>query len=130
MAALLIAGIASVYLYNGQPVRLVRMQGVKQSVPDVSGAPKTELSVPLTLAAKTDAALTPAGLVSKPATETNKLDKVSTLAPSDAADVALPMRSLSSTAADVRIRQDPPIFRECPQAVATLGLCSPATKKE
>lgn len=40
------------------------------------------------------------------------------------------VRPLPANDADMKPRQEPPIIKECSEAVAALGLCSPGTKQE
>jgi hypothetical protein len=43
---------------------------------------------------------------------------------------AVAVRPPLATHGEIRTRRDPPIFKECPEAVAALGLCNPSTKQE
>ena len=60
--------------------------------------------------------------VSTLATATDELESPPKLAQATAGAVPI-VSPLPATAAKVKTRQDPPVFKECPQAVATLGLC-------
>lgn len=51
-------------------------------------------------------------------------------ATSKPADPAVSMRSSSTPDIEVKARHDSPIFKECPESVAALGLCNPTTKQE
>ena len=115
-AVALIAGLVSVYLYDGQPARLAQKQDVKPLAPDVSGRPNPGQPTTLTLSAQTDVALTRTDVATKPVTGIDGLDMAPTPGPASVSEAA------------VNIRQAPAILRDCPQAVATLGLCSPETK--
>ena len=118
----LIAGLVYAYFHNVQPVRVAQKQGVKQLAPDVSGGPNLVQPAPLTLSAQTDGELTRTGAVTKPATETDRLDTSPTPAPAPA----------PAPASEAAVNSPKPssILSDCPQAVATLGLCSPDTKSK
>lgn len=116
-ALALIAGLVYAYfLHGGQPVRVAQKQGVKQLSPDMSGGPILVQPTPLTLSAQTDMELKQTGVVTKPATGTDGLDTAPTPA------------SVPASEAAVNSLKPPSILRDCPQAVAALGLCSPDTK--
>ena len=119
-AVALIAGLVYAYFHDGQPVRVAQKQGVKQLAPDVSGGPNLVQPTPLTLSAQTDVELTQTGVATKPATGIGGLDTAPTPTPAPA----------PATEAAVNSPKPPSILRDCPQAVATLGLCSPDTKSE
>lgn len=125
VAALLLALIAiPVYFYYGQSAKLAQKQGVKQLGPGVSGAPKPGGDTHSIVAAQADSALKPTDKVPKPVRGTEGLEKAPSLAPSSAG-ATLTKRPLPATDAEVKARQDPPVLKVCPQAVATLGLCNP-----
>jgi hypothetical protein len=119
----------SVHFYDEQSAQLAQKQGVEKIVPGVADAPMPAGSTPSTVTAQVDAALTPTSAMPKLAAGTDELEKRPSLAP-PGAGAALTVPPSPATDAEVKIRQDPPIPRECPQAVATLGLCNPDTKQK
>lgn len=131
-AALLLAlliNLAYVHFYSGPPEQLSQQQGKKQLAPDAAGTPEPEGSRPPAVASQADPALKPADTVQKNASGADGLEKApSGEPPADGA--ALAGRPLPATDDEVKARQVPPIFKECPQAVATLGFCNQGTRQE
>lgn len=94
----------SVYSYYGEPEQLAqteieKTEVVKQAVPEVPVEPKPDGLTPQDPVMPVDAALKPEDTASKVATRPEVSEKV------------------------------PPVFNECPQAVATLGLCNAPTNE-
>ncbi|MEO6321379.1 MAG: zinc ribbon domain-containing protein [Polaromonas sp.] len=125
----LVIGFAYLHFYSGQPEQLSQQAGEKQLTPDASGTPQSEGSRPPAVASQAESALRPADTVQKNASSADGLEKApSRETPADGA--ALAGRPLPATDDEVTVRQIPPIFKECPQAVATLGLCNQGTRQE
>lgn len=123
----------SVYSYYGEPEQLAqteieKTEVVKQAVPEVPVEPKPDGLTPQDPVMPVDAALKPEDTASKVATRSEVPEKVPPRAPPKAVS-ALAVRPLPATAAPVKSRQEPPVFNECPQAVATLGLCNAPTNE-
>jgi len=110
----LTTAVVAVYLYDGQRVQLAQKQGEKQAATDRPGAPKRGGSTLSTGAVQIDS---------------DEPEKPPSAAPPDA-DAARTVRPLPATDAKGKTRHDRPIVEKCPQAVATLGLCNPATQQE
>jgi ribosomal protein L40E len=128
--ALLLALLAaSVYFYYEPSKQLPPKQDIQQPVPTVSAAPMPAESTPPVVAAQVDTDLPPTNTIPKLATTTVAPEKAPALAP-PGVDTALTVRLPSATVVEVNTRKDPLIFEECPQAVATLGLCNPDPKQE
>jgi hypothetical protein len=104
---------------------------------DATSAPKDTTSQPTTGAAEVEKAPSRAArVVAKPRTDPEPLpanrpldEPASVSRPTampQAAGAALSVRRSSVIDAGVTSRKDPPIFKECTEAVAALGLCSPS----
>ncbi|HYM47305.1 MAG TPA: hypothetical protein VES91_02415, partial [Burkholderiaceae bacterium] len=103
---------------------------------DATSAPKDTASQPTTGAEEVEKAPSPAArVVAKPRTDpeavaaNRPLDAPASVsrpaAMPQAAGAALSVRRSSVIDAGVTSRKDPPIFKECTEAVAALGLCGP-----
>jgi len=128
-ALLLALLVTSVYLYYEPPSQLRPTQDIPQPAPVISAAPMPAESTPSVTAAQIDSALPATDAIPRLATGTGAPKKAPSLAPPDV-DSAQTVRPPSATVVEEKTRQDSPIFEECPQAVATLGLCSPGPKQE
>ncbi|NDP39162.1 MAG: hypothetical protein GZ093_10510 [Rhodoferax sp.] len=119
---------AFVYYYgrSGQPGPL---QDVQQVAPAVSTAPTPARSMPSVEVKKIDTAVSPTDTPPTRATGTVAAAKTPSPVPATVG-TALPVRLPSASSAEVTTRQDPPLFDECPQAVAALGLCHPGPTQE
>ncbi len=95
----LAAGLGFVYFHDAQLARLASTQGLEPSSPRPGALKPTTLTAP------------------KPA------------AGIDAPDAMQAPHPLPSTNADANASREPALLKECPQAVATLGLCG-ATMKQ
>ena len=127
VAALVLGVMAmSAYEYFAPSAQRAPTPGVKQPVP---GEPMPAGTAPSAVAPPIDAALTSTETMPKLARGTDGPDKAPALAP-PGAGAALAVRPAPATDAEVKSRQTPPIFEDCPQAVAALGLCNPDTKQE
>lgn len=116
-ALLLVAIVMSGEYYSEQSAEFTKTQGVIPFAPSVSGTP---ISV---------GASVPTGTTPTPVVSTSDLDKALSLAP-PGAGVASTLRPSPAPDAEILTRQDSPVFRECPDTVAALGLCNPARKTE
>lgn len=124
----LVTSVLWVHFY-GLPVQLAQKQGEKQTVPDLPGAPKLGAATSSTMQAQMNYGLKPTGTLPIPATGTEGLENAPSPASPEAV-IELILPPLSATDAEVNTRQDPSMVKECPQAVATLGLCNQLTKQE
>lgn len=129
MALLLLMIAVAVYFYMAQSVQRVSQPRPVQLPPSVSGGPITSGATPSPGEAPVDAASVPVATPRKLGAATSEPDEARPLAPAGAG-AAMTARPSSVTGAEANVRQDPPIFKECPQAVAALGFCSPDTKQE
>lgn len=123
-ASLLVLGTSVLWFrFYGQPAQLAQRQAEKQTVPDLPGAPRLGAATSSTLQAQMNYGLKPTGTLPIPATGTEGLENAPSPA-SPKAVIELILPPLSATDAEAGPRQDPSIVKECPQAVATLGLCN------
>ncbi len=130
VAALLLGLMAmSVYDYFAPSAQRAPTPGVKQLAPGVPGESMPAGTAPSAVAPPIDSALTPTDTMPRLASGTDGPGKAPALAP-PGAGAALAVRPPSASHAELKSRQVPPIFEECPQAVATLGFCNPDTKQE
>lgn len=125
--------MVAVYFYYGEPEQLAQTEiekaiVSKQAVPDVLGEPKSDSFTSPNAVIPVDAALKPENMTPKSATRLEVTEKMPSRAPPQAV-AALAVRPLPATTAAVRILQEPPVVKECPQAVATLGLCNAPTNE-
>ena len=129
-ASLLMLGTFVLWVhFYGPPVQLAQKQGKKQTAADLPGAPQLGAATSSTMPAQMNYGLKPTGTLPISAIGAAGLEN----APSPASHqvvIELILPPLSATDAEVNTRQDPSIARECPQAVATLGLCNQLTKQE
>ena len=129
-SAILFAAIAtSVYYSSEQSAPPAKKQAVTQLAPSVSGTLISADAIPPAVAAPVEAASAPISTTPKPADEPEEAAVPLVHAPT-VVSAAPTVRPSLATHADVKPRQDPPVFKECPQAVAALGLCNPGTKQE
>ena len=129
----LVIDMVSVYFYYGEPEQLAQTEiektkVSKQAVPDVLGEPKPDSLTPLNAMIPVDAASKADDTAPKPATRPEGTEKVPSRASPQAVAV-LAVRPLPATTAAMKILQHPPVIKECPQAVATLGLCNAPTNE-
>lgn len=96
-------------------------QGPEPLTPGVSGRPTAGAAAPSTGATPIDTGPMPAGTMAS----TEGLDK----APAPSAPGAATGRPSPAAPGEVKTRREPPIRKECPEAVAALGLCSPTAKQ-
>jgi ribosomal protein L40E len=135
-----------VYFYYGEPEQLAqteiekpgigktepektepeKTEIVKQAVPEVPVEPKPDGLAPPEPAMPVDAALKPEDTAPIPATRPQASQKVPSRAPPKAV-AAVAVRPLPAATPPVKRRQEPPVSKECPQALATLGLCNAPT---
>jgi hypothetical protein len=134
-SAILFAAIAIfVYYSSEQSSPPAKKQPVMQLAPSVSGTlisadATAPIVAPPIVAPPVEAALAPTSTTPKTAVDASELAEPLALA-SRAVSAAPTVRPSVTTRAEVKTRQDPPIFKDCPQAVAALGLCNPGTKQE
>jgi ribosomal protein L40E len=136
IAVLLLAlaiDLVFVYFYYGEPEQLAqteieKTEVIKQAVQEVPGEPKPVGPTPQDAVMPVAAALKPEDTATLPATRPQVPVNVPSRAPPKPV-AALAVRPLPATTAPVKIRQDPPVFKECPQALATLGLCNAPTNE-
>jgi ribosomal protein L40E len=132
-----------VYFYYGEPDQLAQTEPiktepektevektevVKQAVPEVPVESKPDLLTPPNPVMPVDAALKPEETAPKLATRGQEPQKGPSRAPPKAV-AAVAVRPLPAATPPVRSRQQPPATKECPQAVATLGLCNAPTNE-
>jgi ribosomal protein L40E len=124
---LLVAIAMPIYFYSAPSVPVVKSSGVIQP----KSGPATMListeSTPSTIAVPADRASAPTVTPPKPISAESAPDEVPSHAPS-VAGIARTGRPSSAADWAVKNRQDPLILKECPEAVATLGLCNPGAK--
>ena len=128
----LILDLIAVYMYYWQPVKRnhkgdasesVVVNGSVASESVAATAPTVMTSVQGDLQPSVDFYLKSSNAQSGPAIDTSE--------PPVQLPLALPSKpALLVTNDEPKTRQDPPIFKECPPAVETLGLCSPEVKLE
>lgn len=125
IAASLLVLVSSVlwFRFYGLPVQLAQRQGEKQTVPNLPGAPKLGAATSSLMQAQMNYGLKPTGTLPMPATGTERLENAPSPA-SPKAVIELILPPLSATDVEVNPRQEPSMVKECPQAVATLGLCN------
>ena len=124
----LIAVAAFVYFDRVQPELLAQKSSVKQTVSVTSARPTSAQTMQ---AAQTDVALTPTRSVTEPETASRTGTPRNAAAPAPpVADSPIAVHSLPATDGDARTRQNSLASNECPQAIATLGLCNPDTAAE
>jgi hypothetical protein len=137
-----------VYFYYGEPDQLAQTEPiktepiktepektevektevVKQAVPEVPVESKPDVPTPLNPVMPVDAALKPEETAPQPATRAQAPQKGPSRTPPKAV-AAVAVRPLPAATPPVRSRQQPPATKECPQAVATLGLCNAPTNE-
>ena len=122
----LIAVAALVYFDRIRPEFLAQKSSVRQAVSVASARPT---SAQTTQAAQTDVALTPTRSVTESASRTATPGNAAALG-TPVADSPIAVHSLPATDGDARTRQNSLASNECPQAIATLGLCNPDTAAE
>jgi hypothetical protein len=129
----LVIDVGFVYSYYGGSGQLAQTENEKTkvatlAVPEVPGEPKPDDLTRPNAVMPVDAALKPEDTAPKPATRPQVLEKVPSRA-QPAAVAALAVPPLPATDSPVKIGPEPAVFEECPQAVATLGLCNAPTNK-
>ncbi len=132
---LLLAVITTfVYYYSGPSAQRTQKQPVKQIAPSVSREPMSSdgaspvLPIPVEVASEQPAQSEQTGTTPKTAISVSGVDEGVPLAPTGAGTA---MKPPPISATDTEIPpHPPPISRECPEAVATLGLCSPIPIQE
>ena len=122
-AILLVAIVMSGEYYSEQSAEFTKTQGVIPFAPPASGIATAPAVATQPGASSPDGPTTPAVV------NISELDKTLSLAP-PGAGVASSTRPLPATGAEIMPRREPPVFRECPDAVAALGFCNPPTKTE
>jgi hypothetical protein len=121
----------------GGPISVGATTATVATQVDATSAPKDTTSQRTTGAAEVEKAPSPAArVVAKPRTDPEPVpanrpldDRASISRPAampQAAGAALSARPSSVIDVGVKSRRDPPIFKECTEAVAALGLCSPS----
>ena len=121
----------------GGPISVGATTATVATQVDTTSAPKDTTSQRTTGAAEVEKAPSPAArVVAKPRTDPEPVpanrpldDRASISRPAampQAAGAALSARPSSVIDVGVKSRKDPPIFKECTEAVAALGLCSPS----
>lgn len=130
--------VVSVYFYYGEPRQLAqtgireteteKTKLLKQSTPEAQVEPKPDSHTPQNTVISVEAALKPEDTMPKPATRPEVTEKVPSRAPPQAV-TALAVRPLPMATAAIETLQGPPVIKECPQAVATLGLCNAPTNE-
>lgn len=110
-------------------VQPAQKQGEKRTLADLPGALKLGAATSSTMQAQMNYGLKPAGTLPISATGTEGLGDVPSQASPEAV-IELLLPPLPATDAGASPRQDPSAVKECPQAVATLGLCNQLTKQE
>ena len=116
------------YYYFEPSVR--KAQGAIPADSRLSGAPIAGGATASTVTPQNGAAPVAGKTSSTPAAGASGLDKALALG-LPGPDPAMTVRSSPPTDAQATTRQDPPpLFKECPPAVAALGFCNPGTKHE
>lgn len=115
--------------FYGPSVQPAQKQGEKRTLADLPGALKLGAATSSTMQAQMNYGLKPAGTLPISATGTEGLGDVPSPASPEAV-IELLLPPLPATDAGASPRQDPSTAKECPQAVATLGLCNQLTKQE
>ena len=121
-AILFVATALTAYYYARPPARVPPQQG---AIPVVAGAAAVSVA-PIAAQAKPTLPA-PVAAASAPAAAPPKLVASS---PGLDAVAAAPSTVLPRSNTDVMRRAEPAILKDCPQAVAALGLCSPGAKQE
>ncbi len=129
VAILLLAIVMSGEYYSEQSAEFTKTQGVIPFAPNMSDTAISGVATAPAVATPVAGASVPVDPPPKIVAGTSSLDKTLSLAP-PGAGVARTTRPLPVTEAEVMPRQDPPVFRECPDAVAALGFCNPTSKTE
>lgn len=119
----LIAAAALFYFDRVRPELLAQKSGVKQSDSVASARPTSEQT---TQAAQTGGALIPTRSVTEAASRIVTPGNAAAPAP-PVADSPIAVHSPPATNGDATTRQNSLASNECPQAIATLGLCNPDT---
>lgn len=114
----------STYLMRIQPAKLPQQKQTTQPVPALSNA-----TVPSTVAAQVQSAAKPIEIQSTPLVGTDRLHSLSSLEPTGAR-ATLTKRSAPAATDETGTPQSSPPLKDCPQEVATLGLCNPEINKE
>lgn len=117
------------YYYFVQSAAVPKTQGAILADSRVAGTPIAGSATAPTVTPQNGAAPVP-GDTTSTSTAASGRDTALALAP-PAADPAVTVRSSSPNDAQATTLQDPPpLFKECPPAVAALGFCNPGTKHE
>jgi ribosomal protein L40E len=125
--------VVFVHSYYGESGQLAQTKNEKTKVaklaaPEVQGETKPDELTQPNAVIPVDATLEPEDKAAKSVTRPQVLEKVPSRAPPEAV-AAMAVRPLPVTDSPVKIGQEPAVFEECPQAVATLGLCNAPTNK-
>jgi hypothetical protein len=111
----------STYVIRIQPAKPPQQKQATQALPTVSNG-----SAPSTVAAQVESAVKPAEIQSTPPVVADRRLGLSSVAPTGVR-AALTKHSAPATIEETGTRQSSPPVKECPQEVATLGLCNPET---
>lgn len=118
------------YYYFVPSAAVPKTQGAILADSHLSGTPIAGGATPSTVTPQNDAAPVPGNTTSTPASGASGLDKALALG-LPGPGPAMTVRSSSPTDVQATTGQDPPpLFKECPPAVAALGFCNPGTKHE
>ncbi|MFZ4539474.1 zinc ribbon domain-containing protein [Propionivibrio sp.] len=137
MSTLLLVAIAvsiysaiamSLYYYKEQFAQLSENQDIKPLAPSVFNEPVSGSLTPSAVTTPIASASAPADKTPKHAANTEVVEKTLSLAPSGAG-TATTVRASPAIDEKVKPRPNRPIFSECTEAVAALGLCSSITKE-
>jgi hypothetical protein len=132
---LLAAIVMSGDYYSEQSAEFTKTQGVIPFGPSVPGtmlsgaATAPTVATKLAVPAPVPVPVVPNAVTPKPAASPSEPGKTLSRAPPMAGPAVTARPSVASEP-DVTSRQDPPVFKECPDAVAALGFCSSSSKNE
>jgi len=130
VAAILLAAIVmSGDYYSERSAEFPKTEGVIPYAPPMSDASTSTGSTPPAPATQPPAASVTTVTTPTLAAGTSGTDKARAPAPPVAA-APLPVRPSPPSVAGVITRQDPPPFKECPDALVALGFCNPGPKRE
>lgn len=128
-ALLLVAAAAWGYYYFELLAPSATQQGAVRPAPQVSGALMSDDAATPTVAPPLEGASVATGTTPTLAPVSSAPDETpAPVAPT--AGAAITAQPSAATADEVKTLQAPPILKECPPAVATLGLCSPISNQE
>ncbi len=130
LAGLLFAALAlSAYIYRGQSPHVPAQPAEIRLAPAPGAKPASRETTESSTAAPVDGASNRKVIRQKLAASVDEPEKELSIAPPGAGAVTA-LQPSSESAAEPDTRADPPILKECPEAVAVLGLCNPNSKQE